>query len=123
MALRVMIVDDNPDITHLLAMMLPRIVANCEIVAARDGAEGLDLLEDAAPDVVLTNLRMPFMDGLTLIGEIRRNVAWDHIRLWMMSAESTPDVRERAATEGAEAFLAKPFTVADLRKLLTEQGF
>ena len=113
----IMVVDDNPDIISMLAMMLPHVVDDCKVISARNGAQGLTLLENITPDVILTNWRMPEMDGMTFLREIRRRSVWDTIRLIMMSALATPDVQEEASANGAEAFLSKPFTLVDLQLL------
>ena len=112
-----MVVDDNPDIVSMLSMMLPRVVDNCQVVSANNGSQGLDLLKNMTPDVILTNWRMPQMDGMTFLSEVRQQSAWDEIRLVMMSALATPDVQDEASANGAEAFLSKPFTLVDLRLL------
>ena len=116
----VMVVDDNADIVTMLSMMLPRVVENCEIVSAANGAEGLALLDNIQPDVILTNWRMPHMDGMRFLSEIRQQAMWDQIRLVMMSALATPDVQNEASAHGAEAFLSKPFSLIDLRLLFQQ---
>ncbi len=113
----IMVVDDNPDILTMLAMMLPRVVTGCQIVRAGNGDEGLALLKHTTPDVIMTNWRMPEMDGMTFLSEVRQKTAWNQIRLVMMSALATPDVQAEASAKGAEAFLSKPFTLVDLQVL------
>ena len=116
--MKVMVLDDNAQILTMLTTMLHNAFGQeaCEVVSGRNGQEGLALLnEDAArPDIILTNLRMPRMDGMTFVSEVRHNTAWDNIRLVMMSALASSDIVNQAAEGGAEAFLRKPFTYRDL---------
>jgi two-component system chemotaxis response regulator CheY len=116
--MKIMVLDDNPEILSMVTIMLHNAYGQdtCEVVAGRNGQEGLELLkdEDASPDLILTNLRMPQMDGMTFLGEVRDNTAWSSIRLVMMSAQSSLETVNKAKAGGAEAFLGKPFTYRDL---------
>lgn len=119
--MKIMVLDDNAEIISMLTMMIYSAYGreNCEVFAGRNGEDGLALLKDNVhPDVILTNLRMPLMDGLTFISEVRHNTAWNDVRLVMMSALSTSDVVNAATASGAEAFLRKPFTYQDLKAVL-----
>ena len=122
--MKIMILDDNPEILSMVTTMLYNAYGrdNCQVVAGRNGQEGLALLKDSAgsPDLILTNLRMPQMDGLTFLGEVRHNAAWDTIRLVMMSAQSSAETVTEATASGAEAFLQKPFTYRDLTTTIND---
>jgi CheY-like chemotaxis protein len=116
--MKIMVLDDNPEILSMVTIMLHNAYGRdtCHVVAGRNGAEGLELLndEDASPDLILTNLRMPQMDGMTFMGEVRHNTEWLNIRMVMMSAQSSLETVSKAKEIGAEAFLRKPFTYRDL---------
>lgn len=116
--MKIMVLDDNPEILSMVTIMLQNAYGQetCEIVAGRNGQEGLELLkdEDASPDLILTNLRMPQMDGMAFLGEVRHHAEWNQIRLVMMSAQSSAETVTRAKNGGASAFLRKPFTYHDL---------
>jgi len=121
----ILLVDDNPDIIQLISTMIKRIMgAKCEIVSGRDGQEGLDILKasDHAPDMIFTNLRMPHMDGLTFIKQVRRNDTWDNIPMVMMTAHQSPDIRREVMANGATAFLAKPFNFNEIKTTLENFG-
>ncbi|MBZ0299935.1 MAG: response regulator [Anaerolineae bacterium] len=120
--MKVMVLDDNPAILSMVTMMLQTTYQDCQVVSGRNGEEGLALLsrDEIRPDVILTNLRMPHMDGLKFMREVRDNTAWDQIRLVMMSALGTAEVVTQAASDGAEAFLSKPFTISDLKSTVSQ---
>ena len=85
-----------------------------------DGQEALEQLEGGLePDLVLMDVRMPRMGGVELAQRIRGEKRWDLIPLIAMSAYSD-DLQEHEITAaGADAFLPKPFTIADLRSMLS----
>ena len=120
--MRVLVLDDNPDILALVSAMLQRVFGTCQIITGRNGAEGLDALAepDSKPDIILSNLRMPKMDGFTFVREVRRNTDWAGIGVVMMSALSTQDIRDEAHAIGAEVFLPKPFTYQDFKTAMDE---
>jgi CheY-like chemotaxis protein len=123
--MKIMVLDDNPEILSLVTMMLHNAYGQetCDVVAGRNGQEGLNLLQKddgASPDLILTNLRMPQMDGMTFLDEVRHNTDWNNIRLVMMSAQSSVETESKAKEGGAEAFLRKPFTYHDLTSTIDE---
>lgn len=118
----ILLLDDNDAIAVLAKTMIEQVLGqqNCTIITGRNGHEGLTILQsmDTPPDLIISNLRMPVMDGLTFFATIRTNPQWQHIRLVMMSAITTTEVRRAAADHGVEAFLDKPFRLDDFRSLL-----
>lgn len=120
--MRVLVLDDNPDILALVSAMLQRVFGSCQIITGRNGAEGLAALAepDNTPDIILSNLRMPKMDGFTFVREVRRNTDWAGIGVAMMSALSTQDIRDEAQAIGAEVFLPKPFTYHDFKTAMDQ---
>lgn len=119
--MRIMILDDNPEIVDLMTTMLHSAfgAANCQIVTGQNGYEGLALLQETIPDVIFTNLRMPKMDGLSFIQELRREPDYDQIRLVMVSAQATPETMAIARESGVDTFISKPFTQRDIRAALS----
>ena len=108
--LRVLVVDDRPDVRLSFCFMLEA----CGYAAAEaaDGAEALTLLARQRIDVVLTDLHMPGMDGTALIGLVRRTYRPPPIII-AMTGTSSPWVTaysEAAAEIGADAILLKPIT-------------
>ena len=118
--MQILILDDNPEIIDLMSVMLHSAFGkeNCQIISGHNGREGLALLAESTPDVILTNLRMPQMDGMAFMTEVRRQKDWDHIHLVMVSALATPEILIQARANGANAFIRKPFTMRDLKTVL-----
>lgn len=122
----ILLVDDNPDIIQLISAMIKRILGahQCDIVSGRDGQEGLDILNtsEQMPDLIFTNLRMPNMDGITFIKQVRLNDTWVKIPMVMMTAQQSPDIRREVMANGAAAFLAKPFNFNEIKSTLENFG-
>lgn len=118
----ILILDDNPDIVALMDAMLDHILGaeNIHILKARNGIEGLSLLREitSVPELIISNFRMPEMDGLTFFREIQSHRAWSQIPIVMMSAHLSVDVRQEATNSGVQVFLSKPFGIEDVRKSL-----
>jgi two-component system, chemotaxis family, chemotaxis protein CheY len=122
----ILLLDDNPDIIQLISAMIRRALGanQYEIVSGRDGREGLDILNtsEKTPDLIFTNLRMPNMDGLTFIKNVRLNDTWIKIPMVIMTAQQSPDVRREVLANGASAFLAKPFNFSEIKSTLESFG-
>lgn len=109
---RVLVVDDYPAILTMLRLTL--VLAGHEVVTAADGAAGLGLVGRARPDVVLLDIDMPAMDGLTVCGELKRNQTTAGIPVLLMTGRLCVEVLDRARGAGAFAVLPKPFPRARL---------
>jgi CheY-like chemotaxis protein len=99
------VVDDEPDLRFLLRRTFER--AGYEVSEARDGAGALRLVDHAQPDLVVTDVMMPIMDGLELIRRLRAGVTTRRIPILVMSGDW-----DLAA--GADAVLAKPYDWSEL---------
>ncbi len=80
--------------------------------------EALTILENIIPDLVLLDVMMPEIDGLTVVRSIRDNPAWVEIPVVVASAKVLTEDRTAALEAGADAFLAKPFSAHELRAAL-----
>ncbi len=104
---RILIVDYDRDVHGMLRAALD--APGRTIDSAYDGLSGLRMVEDTPFDLVLTGLRLPGMDGMTLLERIHE--VRPDTRVVMMTAANTPDNIVRAIRERAFSFFSKPFTV------------
>lgn len=94
--------------------------AGFDSVLTSDGQEALEALQAGLlPDIVLMDIRMPRMGGVELARKVRTDRQWDLIPLVAMSAYSDDLQEHEIRAAGADAFLPKPFTIADLRSMLS----
>ena len=126
MKARVLIVDDEPAIIQMIACVLE--IRGYEVVSAGDGLEALNRLEDKRPDMIITDLVMPNMDGLQLCKKVKGDQRWADIPLLVITSATQetdlPDGFWRLGTP-ADDFLTKPFDpfdVADRIEKMIEQG-
>jgi len=113
---RVLVVDDDPDLLKLLEIRLRRNGFAVEAVSNGDAA--LATLERLQPDVVLTDLKMQAMDGIELLGEIKRRVPL--LPVILLTAHGTIPDAVQATRKGASAFLTKPFDTDELIRCIRE---
>ena len=111
--MRVLVVDDNPLIRDLVVRSLQPI---CEAVAAEDGGDALLKAVDDPPALIVSDYRMPGLDGRQLYDKLHGREATRHIPFIFMASRSDIEDRLRPAL-GSEDFLAKPFFVDDLVRL------
>jgi two-component system, chemotaxis family, chemotaxis protein CheY len=105
----VLVVDDDPDILDAICDILE--VEQYRVARARNGLEALERVESECPAVILLDLMMPVMDGVTFARVLReRNVA-GNVPILVISADGNP---ARAASIGARGYLAKPFDIDTL---------
>jgi len=106
----VMVVDDDAQLRSLVGTVLAR--AGHEVVEAADGEEALRLLDEKLPDLILTDLAMPKMDGARLIEEVRRRDPM--LPMIVLTGLGTVDVAVEMMRKGACDFLTKPFQIEQL---------
>ena len=117
MLLKVFIVDDEIATREGIRSSFPWDDENFTLVGeAPDGEIALPMIADEKPDVVVTDIRMPFMDGLALSRAIRRSMPWIHIVI--LSGYSDFDYAKQAISLGVDEYLLKPVTVEELRAVL-----
>lgn len=107
MALRVLAVDDSRTIRELVNLTLSE--AGFETVFAEDGQHGLDILDTAKPDVILTDINMPKLDGFGFIEAIRARKEHERTPILVLTTESGDDLKQRARRAGATGWIVKPF--------------
>ncbi|MBF1635325.1 MAG: substrate-binding domain-containing protein [Prevotella sp.] len=109
----VLIIDDNIDIRTYLRSVLSE---KYNVSEAVDGKVGLELARKIVPDIVLSDIMMPVMDGLAFCQQLKTDKAISHIPVILLTARSLDEQRAEGYEHGADAYLSKPFS---LRLLLS----
>jgi PAS domain S-box-containing protein len=110
-AARVFLVDDNRDIREYIERLLAR---NYEVTSLEDGEQALAAVLENPPDLVLTDIMMPRLDGFGLLQKLRANPLTATIPVIMLSARAGEEARAEGMEAGADDYLVKPFTVREL---------
>ena len=114
----VLVVDDEPD---LLALLVDQVSSlGYDVVAARDGTEGLRLAMDREPDVILTDVIMPYMDGPEMLDRLRSRAETREIPVIAITALTDRRTRSRLTALGVRSFLAKPYSMRELGERIRE---
>jgi two-component system response regulator FlrC len=108
----VLVVDDS-NLTHmLLDVMLRRL--NHRTLSAYEGYDALEILTKEPIDLIISDIDMPGMDGLTLLDHLRRDERYNHIPVIIMTANGRPNQAREATERGASVFLHQPFRSEEL---------
>lgn len=110
-SLRILIIEDNSDVANYIGDQLSKTYA---IFYAKNGKEGLEKAQELVPDVIITDLMMPEMDGLEVCRRVRANEIISHIPIIIITAKITETDRVKGLEAGADAYLAKPFNSEEL---------
>jgi len=111
---KVLIVDDNRASRDLIRAILKPV--RCEIVEASHGQQALDLIQQERPDLVLLDIEMPGMDGITVVKRIRENQSLAGLPVVAVTALAMEGDREKGMAAGFTAYLTKPVRVSLLRR-------
>lgn len=109
---QVLIIEDNTDVAQLIGS---RLRADYQVSYAPDGCSGLKKAYNLVPDIIITDLMMPGVDGMEVCQQIRSNELTSHIPIIIVSARVTDDDRIKGLKMGADAYLCKPFNDEELR--------
>lgn len=109
---KVLIVEDNRELSDLLRDILS---AEYRILTAANGAEGLQAAREHLPDLILTDVMMPEMDGLEMVRQIKENRELCHLPIIVLSAKSSLDDRIEGLEQGIDDYITKPFVASYLK--------
>lgn len=109
---RLLVIEDNRDIAAYIGSQFSGRYA---VSYAANGKDGLAKALDLVPELIITDLMMPGMDGLEVCRQVRGNEIIDHIPIIVVTAKVTEEERIRGLEAGADAYLAKPFNADELR--------
>lgn len=116
MTTKVLAIDDSRTIRNLLRVSLEG--AGFEFHSACDGQEGVDVFPDVDPDVVITDINMPKMDGFGVIDTLRTGPNRTNVPILVLTTESSNELKARARDSGATGWIVKPFDDASLVSVL-----
>ncbi len=106
---RILIVEDTRDLRNFMAVTLKD---NYSVMTASNGAEALEIIEkEAPPDVIVSDIKMPVMDGLELCDKIKDNISTSHIPIILLTAQTEQYSQLDSFNHEANAYLEKPFSI------------
>jgi signal transduction histidine kinase/CheY-like chemotaxis protein len=108
----ILLVEDNGDLAEVICQSLP---AAYQVERASNGAQGFDMAIERMPDLVLSDVLMPVMDGYTLCDKLKTDSRTSHIPVVLLTAKSTLDNRVHGLRLGADDYITKPFHLAELQ--------
>ncbi|SFV37189.1 response regulator [Hyphomicrobium facile] len=103
----ILTVDDSRTMRDMLKMALAE--AGFNVVQAVDGVHGLEVLQTSMPDVIVTDINMPKMDGFGLIEAVRKDSRYRRVPILVLTTESDAAKKARAKEAGATGWIVKPF--------------
>ena len=116
MTLQVLAVDDSRTMRDMIRFALEP--AGFEVHTADDGIHGTEVLSTTAPDVIITDINMPRMDGFGFIEAVRERSKHRSTPILVLTTEAAPELKMRARAAGATGWIVKPFDPAKLVKAL-----
>lgn len=114
----VLVVDDSVSIRQMVSFTLSQ--AGFGVVEAGHGVEALGQLDAHRVDLVITDLNMPTMDGITLIREVRRRPECRFTPVLMLTTESQPAKKQEGKAAGATGWIVKPFNPEQLLQVIAK---
>lgn len=111
----ILLVEDDYQILDFTSEALSN---DYRIVRAHNGQEGLDKAVEHIPDIIITDLMMPVMNGNTMCRKIKNDLRTSHIPVIMLTAKDTADDKLEGYADGADSYLTKPFSILMLRTRL-----
>lgn len=112
----VLVVDDNPDLTDFLKKSLGEYFKR--VLTAADGVEALQLIRSHAPDLVVSDVMMPRMNGYELCKNMKEDITVSHIPIILLTARDDDQSQLTGYKNGADAYLTKPFEIDMLMELI-----
>ena len=112
MAKKIMIVDDSASLRQVVGIALKG--AGYEVVEACDGRDALAKLNGSKLHLVISDVNMPNMDGITFVTELKKNPAYRFTPVIMLTTEAGADMKQEGKAAGAKAWVVKPFQPAQM---------
>ena len=115
---KVLIVDDEETLTWSMAKSLSKDKDKYEVLIANNGREALNLLKKSKVDLVISDIRMPDINGLDLL--VRIKMEHPQTKVIIMTAYGSSDVQKEANRRGSLYYIEKPFEISDIRKIIID---
>jgi len=106
--MKILIVDDDATTRKLLGLYLK--AKGYEVAYAENGLDGIEKLGRENPNLIISDLNMPYMDGMEFVKTVRGDPVHHEIPILMVTTEADPEERERAMSIGVNGYLIKPVT-------------
>jgi DNA-binding response OmpR family regulator len=107
---KILIVDDEPHLRMLIQQTLEDLEYDgVELLTATNGEEALEAIRSEEPDLVLLDVMMPKMNGFDVCHTVKKQMAWDHVRIILLTAKGQEFDRNRGIEVGADLYMTKPF--------------
>ena len=119
---KILLVDDQPELRRMYGAVLR--TAGHEVLEAENGEDGVALALSESPELVLMDVNMPVMDGITAVSTIKNDPAIQHIPVVMLTSLAMPEEISRGLEAGGDAYIVKPMIpkelLEELQLILTE---
>jgi excisionase family DNA binding protein len=120
--LKLLVVEDDPDELHLMCLVIQSWGLPIEIVTATNGFEALLRIGESCPDLLLTDLSMPGMDGFRMIGSLQLvGRIYDRMKIIVVTAMSPEEIEQRGALPAHVQVFAKPVSFSSLQGVMRDQ--
>lgn len=110
--MKIVVVDDNADFR---TMLVDALIGEYDVVVAKNGEEALEVIIKELPDLIITDVMMPVMDGNELCKRVKNDVRISHIPLIMLTAKSAEEHKIEGLSNGADDYITKPFNLQILQ--------
>lgn len=118
MARKILIVDDSLMVRQMVSFTLKE--AGFEVVEAQNGQDALNQLSTQTVDLIVTDLNMPVMDGISFIGNARNLAQTKYVPILMLTTESQPEMKQKGKAAGATGWIVKPFDPPKLLSVISK---
>ena len=108
----ILLVDDEPD---MLDYLQEKLESDYFIMRAKNGKEARSQMKQQSPDLVISDIAMPEMDGVALCEYLKKNYKYSHIPIILLSGKSSEEQKEEGFSVGADAYVVKPFSIDFLK--------
>jgi signal transduction histidine kinase/ligand-binding sensor domain-containing protein/CheY-like chemotaxis protein/AraC-like DNA-binding protein len=102
----ILIIDDNDDLREYLKLLFK---TDYKVYSANNGREGLSIIKDVLPDIVISDVMMDGMTGIELCTAIREDISISHVPVILLTSSSSPEIKLKGIEGGADDYISKPF--------------